>query len=84
MTNKNVSKVILGGTNDMGLGSKTLAEGITSQVNIVPVTKEGQPLSVAELNRLRIGNGLGQHPNSNYGVPETKTKAKPSKKKAAR
>lgn len=80
MTNMNTKKIISGGTNDIGLGSKTLAEAISFQVNIVPLAKEGKSLSVAELNKLRIGNGLGQHPSVSYGVDTTKkTKAKPSK-----
>lgn len=88
MKNTNTKKIIAGGTNDIGLGATTLAEGITFQVNVVPIAKEGKPLSVAELNKLRIGNGLGQHPSVSYGVDMTKkTKAKPakgSKAKAAR
>ena len=88
MKNTNTKKIISGGMNDIGLGAKTLAEGITFQVNVVPIAKEGKPLSVAELNKLRIGNGLGQHPSVSYGVGTTrkqKTKSsKDSKAKAKR
>lgn len=55
MKNTNTKKTIAGGTNDIGLGSKTLAEGITFQVNVVPLAKEGKPLSVEQMNKLLAG-----------------------------
>lgn len=79
MSKNTDNKVIAGGTDDLGLGANTLADAITFQVNIVPISKEGVPLSSAELNRLRIGNGLGQFPSSSYGT-STPKKAKAPKK----
>jgi len=85
MKNTNTKKIIAGGTEDMRLGSKTLADSISFQVNVVPVSKEGKSLSVQELNKLRIGNGRGQHPTITYGVGQTKrTKSTPSKGSKAR
>lgn len=82
MMNTNTKKIIAGGTNDFGLGAKTLADSINVMVNIVPLATEGKPLSVAELNKLRIGSqGQAQHPNVSYGVTETKA-PKTSKGKA--
>jgi len=56
MKNMNTKKIIAGGTNDIGLGSKTLSEGITFQVNVVPLAKEGKPLSVEQMNKLLAGS----------------------------
>jgi len=77
--NNNKDKVLTGTPNDMKFGAKTLAEGITFQVNVIPLSKEGKPLSSAELNKLRIGNGLGQSPNVSYGVEVTKAPKAPTK-----
>lgn len=56
-SNNTKDKVINGGTYDIGLGSKTLAEAISFQVNLVPLAKEGKPLSVEQMNKLLAGSG---------------------------
>lgn len=80
--NNIIDKARLGGTQDNGLGAKTIADGLTFEIRIIPKPVEGKPLSSAELNKLRIGDGLGQSPSVSYGLDKP-SKRKSSKKKDA-
>lgn len=86
MANKNdiISKALKGGTQDIGLGKSTVADGLTFEVFIVPKSIEGTPLSNEQLNQLRVGNGLGQHPQVNYGQTSGNKNTKAPKRKAAK
>jgi hypothetical protein len=81
--NKNIDdvSVIFGSGNDANV--KTLRDVLTFKVSIKSINKQqGSSLSETELNKLRVGNGLGQHPSVSYGTSGT-SKRKPSKKRAS-